>query len=138
MTTTQRGKALEKTIQELFKHYHSKGIFCMRVHEAPHHAEKAPFDFLVYHKSILYVFDTKECNADSINIKGNLKLHQIDAMANVWKNGGVGFFMIYFKQHQKLAKIDVKQVLDLIAKGDKSIHVDNCKEVKIDFLGELK
>lgn len=138
MTTTRRGKVLEKTITELFKRYESKGIFCMRVHEAPHHAEKAPFDFIVYRNGSLHAFDTKECAGDAVNIKGNLKLHQVDAMCTIWKNGGNGFFMIYFKNHNKLTFVPVKQVLDAIAINKKSIHVDECEETSIDFLGEYK
>ena len=136
-----RGKDLEKTILELFKHYKEKGIFCMRIHE--HRlgtgvvVEKSPFDFLVYHDGTVYGFDTKECAGDTVNIKTNFKTHQIEAMLEVMHNGGQGFFLIYFFKHTMLCKITADTVLELMKQGRKSVGPEDCQPTSLDILGAL-
>lgn len=132
-----RGKQLEKTITELFKHYREKGIFCIKLHEAPNHFEKSPFDFLIFYNKQMYAFDAKECAGSSINIKTNLKEHQIDAMNLIVHQRGQAFFLIYFNAHKKLTKLYVHELLKLIKEGHKSVHMDQCLECKLDILGVL-
>jgi penicillin-binding protein-related factor A (putative recombinase) len=137
-----KGKDLEKTILELFKHYEEKDIFCLRIHEhrvaSGMVVEKSPFDFLVYHDNIIYGFDTKECSGKTINIKTNMKLHQLEAMLQIDKNGGEGFFLVYFYLTKQLIKYDCKVVLQVMKENSKSLSPDDGEEVKLDFLGVLK
>lgn len=142
MTTFgNRGKALERTINELFKNYKANGIFCLRIQEARTSTgiiyEKSCFDYLVFHNNKLHAFDAKQINGSAINIKTNLKTHQIDALNIVHHNKGEAFFLIYFTTHKKLTKISIQEVLDIISKGEKSVHINQCTETKLDFLGVL-
>lgn len=133
-----RGKSLEKTVSILINQYKKLRIPAFRMHEAPHFQEKAPFDYLVYYKGIAYAFDAKECALDDINIKSNLKLHQIDNMMGILGQGGEGFFLIYFTNQKKLTRLPAEQVLLRIGKGEKSISYKDCEETPLDFLGVFK
>ena len=136
-----KGKDLELTILHLFKRYQAMNIFCIRLNERKistgQIVEKSPFDFLVYHDGIVYGFDAKECHDNYINIKGNLKLHQIEAMFQIEANQGHGFFLVYFFNFQKLIKFPAKEVFAAMQKEIKSLRPEDGTETKLDFLGVL-
>ena len=138
---SNRGKSLEKTVNELFKHYEQKNIFCMRVYEPRTSTgiiyDKSPFDFMVFYNKQIYAFDAKETHGNSINIKGNLKIHQIDALRIIQEQGGIAFFLIYFTDTKELKKISIENVIERIANNQKSIKREECISSKLDFLGVL-
>jgi len=136
---SNRGMSLEKMIEELFKHYEQKGIFCHKLIVKEVNGikvEKSPFDFIVYYNGILYAFDTKNCESKSISVN-NFKLHQIKALTDVNNQKGDAFFLVYFNSISQLEKIPVQEVKDLISSGHRSISPDERRKVKLDFLGVL-
>lgn len=143
MTTQHKskGKDLELTILHLFKRYQAKNIFCMRINERKistgQVVEKSPFDFIVYSNGIVYGFDTKETHQDTINIKTNFKLHQIQAMLQIEANQGHGFFLVYFFNTTQLIKFPAKDVFAAMQKEIKSLKPEDGYKTKLDFLGVL-
>ena len=132
-----RGRSLEYAIKQLFKSYESRGIFCQqnfpetlgdgtRIHN---HG----FDFQILYKGTFYAFDAKESNSPNWSLS-NAKLHQLKALTDVEKNGGIAFFMIYYKQERKLVKIYPEIVKKAIAEGRKSLKSSDGEETTINFL----
>lgn len=120
-----KGKKLERTINKLLKKYQEQGIFAIRLHEhriaSGAIVEKNPFDYIVYHNGTMYGFDAKETFDTAINIKSMLKPHQIDAMNEVRRNKGKGFFLVYFKTQKIVSILPVETVLKKITENKKSI-----------------
>ena len=136
-----RGKALEKTILELFKRYEQLGFHCQQNHpemiQGGKFVRNHGFDFQVFAKGQFYAFDAKNCKGETFSITTNCKKHQIKALFDVKRQGGEGFFLVYF-EGRGLNKLDVDEVIELLEKGVKSIEYNNGRKVGLDFLGEFK
>jgi len=131
-----RGMQLEKSVEELFKHYEQLGIFChkLEVKEVDGvRIKKSPFDFEVFYDGCLYAFDAKHCQQGNIGI-ANFKLHQIKALKDVKNQKGSGFFLVYYADIKQLEIIDVDDVIKLKGEGFKTIKPDPKRKTKLDFL----
>ena len=133
-----RGRSLEFAVKKLFESYESRGIFCQqnfpetlgdgtRIHN---HG----FDFQMLYKGTFYAFDAKECNSPNWSLS-NAKLHQVKALSDVAANGGISFFLVYFKLERKLVKMNIEVIKDALAQGKKSLKSDAGEETKINILG---
>ena len=141
MMPTGRGKSLEKSIRELFKRYTQLGIHCQR-----NYPERGPqgeylgkhgFDFQVFHAGKFYAFDAKECHGSLWNFTTNAKLHQIKALFDIERQGGNGFFMVYF-YNAGLNAISANHVVAWMAAGEHSVGFSESRKISLDFLGVLK
>ncbi len=131
------GKALEKTIMELFKHYELKNIHCQQNHPETiatgQRVRKHGFDFQVYYENIFYAFDAKHCEKKRFSLN-NCKTHQIKALYDIEVQGGQGFFLIYFLESKKLNRIPASDIIGFLEKGIKSIVFEKKYETKLDIL----
>jgi penicillin-binding protein-related factor A (putative recombinase) len=131
----RKGAVLEKSILKLFGVYQTLGIFCIQIHPRRltngQNTEKAPFDFLCFHKGRVVAFDTKECAAPRFPTAPN---HQIAALECINRNGGEGFFLVYFSSLKKLVKFKpmqcIKSVLPEEGELLKSIDILNVGDKK--------
>jgi penicillin-binding protein-related factor A (putative recombinase) len=109
-THANRGKQLEAAIREVFKHYAARGIHCHQNFPRQLHdgtiVEKGPFDFEVLYNGTLYAFDAKQCEATSWH-PDKRHLHQEKMLLEVTRQGGQGFYLVYFVPLRKLVRFDV-------------------------------
>jgi penicillin-binding protein-related factor A (putative recombinase) len=128
----RKGAELEKSVIKLFPHYEQRGVFCLQIHPRRLHdgknVEKAPFDFLMYHKEKLTCFDAKQCQKDRWP---GAPSHQIRALLDVKRNGGDGFFLVWFIAAGRLVRFTPEQAM-------KSCAPDDGERVSIDVLGILE
>ena len=134
-----KGKKLERTINELLKRYKKKGIFAIKIPEAKTtkgvFTQKSPFDYIIFYDSKLYAFDAKENKTSTINIKSMFKEHQIDALHKVWLQKGEAFFLVYFTTLKVLVRYDIEIVLKAITNNIKSLKPEDGEILKgLNFL----
>lgn len=133
-----RGRSLEYAVKKLFESYESRGIFCQqnfpetlgdgtRIHN---HG----FDFQILYKGTFYAFDAKESNSPNWSLS-NAKLHQLKALSDVERNGGIAFFMVYFKNEKELRKMTPQLITNAIQQGRKSLKMTDGEKININFLG---
>ena len=133
----RKGASLEKAVNKLFKHYRQKGAFCQQCNPRTLSdgtvVGKHGFDFFVFHANVLSAFDAKECQGSRWNLS-NAKTHQVDALLSISKNGGDGFFMVWFLKEKKLIKYTAEYILNC---NKKSLAPSDGTQIKLDFLGVL-
>ncbi len=131
------GKALEKTVLQLFKRYEQLNIHCQQ--NFPEQlmsglkVRKHGFDFQCFHKGIFVAFDAKHCQGDKFYLS-NCKMHQIKALKNIKNHGGEGFFLVYYAMQKKLNRLDVDMVMELLEQNIKYDTFDINKQTSIDIL----
>jgi len=133
----RKGASLERSVTKLFEHYKQKGIYCQQCHPRTlpdgKVVGKHGFDFFVLHDRLLTAFDAKECVGDRWSLK-NAKTHQTDALLSISRNGGDGFYMVWFFKYKQLIKFPAEYVLNC---GKKSLTPSDGEQIKLDFLGVL-
>jgi recombination protein U len=133
-----RGRSLEFAVKQLFKSYESRGIFCQqnfpetlgdgtRIHN---HG----FDFQILYKGTFYAFDAKESNTPKWSLS-NAKLHQVKALSDVAANGGISFFLVYFKKERRLVKMPINIVIKALEENKKTLSAEDGEDTKINILG---
>ena len=116
----RKGGHLEQQIGTVLKYLESLGIHghknnALRTQDGQYISGE-PFDFEVFgHKH--FVFDAKECEMRSWNLKSNAKLSQINAMKMCKNYGAEAFFLVYFIQEHKVIMFDVDIIIDAMSKG---------------------
>ena len=83
--------------------------------------QKSTVDYLGCVQGIPICFDAKECNLKSFPLK-NIHEHQLDFMKKLEEQNGVAFFIIYFKELDKIYYVPYKFIQekwDLAKKGGK-------------------
>jgi len=135
------GAALEKTVMVIFKHYEQRNIHCQQNFPEQlitgQKVRKHGFDFQILYQGKFIAFDAKHCNGPLFYLS-NCKAHQIKAMHDIEKNGGEGFFLVYYAEKSKLNKVPVNHIMDCLEKNYKSIMYNEEFDTKIDILGILK
>jgi penicillin-binding protein-related factor A (putative recombinase) len=133
-----RGKNLERAIKELFKSYESRGIHCQQNHPEQLFdgtlIHKHGFDFQIFYDGVFYAFDAKECQYKRWPLD-KAKPHQLKALLDVEKNGGVGFFLVHFTELNKLIKFYAKNVQKAIINEEYSLSPDQGELTTINLLG---
>lgn len=112
MTTyANRGRQLERAINELFKRYKALSIPCGQIFPRSLHdgtiTGKAPFDFWALYQGRMRAFDAKMCEQASWNVLTNAKVHQVKALTDIGAQGGEGFFLVLFVRSRQLVRFDV-------------------------------
>lgn len=139
MTTfANRGRNLEHAVKELFKEYQKIGIHCQQNHPEQLHdgtlVHKHGFDFQMFYKRKFYAFDCKECATKTWPLS-KATPHQLKALLDVQNNGGVGFFLVYFKFSKRLVKFHASTIQGAIAHNMKSVSPDMGEPTTINLLG---
>lgn len=132
-----RGKNLERAIRRLFESYTSRGIHCQQNHPEQLHdgtlVRRHGFDFQILYQGIFYAFDAKECARRSFPMD-KAKLHQLKAMLDVEKQGGTGFFLVYFTTSKQLVKFPASLVRDALAAGRTSLAPEQGIKTSLNLL----
>lgn len=132
-----RGKNLERAIRRLFESYVSRGIHCQQNHPEQLHdgtlVHRHGFDFQILYQGTFYAFDAKECASRSFPMD-KAKLHQLKAMLDVEKQGGTGFFLVYFTTSKQLVKFPVTLVRDALAAGRTSLAPEQGIKTSLNLL----
>lgn len=140
----RKGQLLESAVCKLFEFYKSKNIHCQQ--NSPKqtkdgkYVEKHGFDFQVFYADTFYAFDAKECHSRSISIT-QFKPHQIQALSDVYRQGGEAFFLVYYFVHGCFVRFDIKNVLARMERKQRSFLPDDGVVLpNLDFLelGEKK
>jgi len=139
MTTfANRGKGLEHAVRELFKQYEKLGIHCQQNHPEilpdGTYARGHGFDFQMLYKGTFYAFDCKECNIAKWPLD-KAKMHQLKALLDVEKQGGQGFFLVYFKQSGQLVKFHAGLIQHVLSMNNKSVSPELGEATTINLLG---
>lgn len=138
MTHANRGKQLERAINELFKRYKALSIPCGQIFPRQIHdgtiVDKAPFDFWVLHQGRMHAFDAKMCESSSWSVNTNAKLHQVKALTDISAHGGEGFFLVLFVNTRQLVRFTVPFAYPDL-KSLKPLHGEILKG--LDFLNVL-
>lgn len=120
----RRGYQFEIELNRLAQFINSRGGFMHKNHanrtEAGTWLEGEPFDYEILLKGKLYCFDAKECSARRWNLK-NAKLNQLNNLLLCEKNGAESFFLVWFKQINKIIKYDAELVKQALIDGKKSL-----------------
>ena len=87
--------------------------------------EGEPFDYEIFSKGRLYVFDAKECRGKSWNLKTNAKLSQLNNLCMLANHGADAFFLVYFWDAGKVVKFGADAVKDALCRGVKSLKADD-------------
>lgn len=62
--------------------------------------KKSTVDYIGAAQGLPICFDAKECNSDTFTLQ-NIHQHQVDFMTEFQKQGGIAFFLIYFKKTEE-------------------------------------
>ncbi len=131
------GKMFEKSILTLFKSYETRNIHCQQNFpeklQSGQTVRKHGFDFQCLYNNKFYAFDAKHCDKELFYLS-NCKIHQIKALLDIEKQGGEGFFFIYFAQKKKINKISAKTIAEYLEKGYTSIMFNDTFESNLNFL----
>lgn len=139
MTTfANRGRGLEHAVKELFKQYEKLGIHCQQNHPEQLHdgtlVRKHGFDFQIFHNGTFYAFDCKECAPKNWPLD-KAKPHQLKALLDVEKQGGQGFFLVYFKQSGQLVKFSARMIQCQLEMGHKTVSPEMGEATSMNLLG---
>lgn len=133
-----RGKSLEHAVKELFKQYEKLGIHCQQNHPEMlsdgTYVRNHGFDFQMLYRGTFYAFDTKECARANWPLD-KAKLHQLKAMLDVEAQGGIAFFLVYFKYQGKLVKFKASLIRDLLTNNIKSVSPEMGEATSMNLLG---
>lgn len=125
----QRGKYLERQLDCLLDALAARGV-----HGHKNRAyrtirgdfiEGEPFDYEIFSRGRLYVFDAKECRGKSWNLKTNAKLSQLNNLCMLANHGADAFFLVYFWDAGKVVKFGADAVKDALCRGVKSLKADD-------------
>lgn len=72
-------------------------------------AQKSTVDYYGVYKGRYISFEAKSTNTDKLPI-ANIKQHQHNHLLLIKKLGGLAFYIIYFKNHNKIFMIDVDKM----------------------------
>lgn len=111
-----RGSALEELVNRTNEYYLSKGLALIQKIPTPitpieidsksHHItlayfeKKSTVDYIGAAQGLPVCFDAKECNSESFSLQ-NIHEHQVEFMKEFQRQGGVSFFLIYFKKSEE-------------------------------------
>ncbi|MBQ8091368.1 MAG: Holliday junction resolvase RecU [Pyramidobacter sp.] len=128
----QRGKYLERQLDQVLE-----ALACGGVHGHKNHAHRTitgvflegePFDYEVFARGRLHVWDAKECHDGAWNLNTNAKPGQLNNLCMLEKHGADAFFLVYFHKSCKVVKFTAGQVKTAMAEGRKSLRVEDGEE----------
>lgn len=98
--------------------------------------KKSTVDYIGAAQGIPICFDAKECNAASFSLQ-NIHEHQVTFMQEFQKQGGIAFFLIYFKQSDQYYYLRLDELMAFWNRakegGRKSFRIE---ELNSDFFIE--
>ena len=81
--------------------------------------EKSTVDYIGLVQGYPICFDAKECASDRFSLQ-NIHSHQIQYMTEYEEQGGIAFFLIYFKKHNRFYYLTLREAhyyVDRIKEG---------------------
>ena len=120
----RRGFEFENELNRVSKYLNSKGIHMHKNHahrtESGLYLEGEPFDYEVISNGHFFCFDAKECASKRWNLS-NAKLHQLNNLLICAKNGAQAYFLVWFRESNKVVRFDAEVVRQALADGKKSL-----------------
>lgn len=93
--------------------------------------KRSTVDYVGLCQGIPLCFDAKETSQMSISL-ANFHEHQLEYMKDFKKQGGVSFFLVYFKREELFFLLQLELVLEAKKQasqgGRKSLSLEQCKE----------
>ena len=127
----RRGFEFENELNKVSKYLNSIGVHMHKNHakrtESGIYLEGEPFDYEVISHGTIHCFDAKECSSTAWSLK-NAKLSQLNAMLMCQKNGAQAYFLVYFKEQNKIIRFDVDVIKAALIAGKKSIKPEEGQE----------
>ncbi len=80
--------------------------------------EKSTVDYVGVTQGIPICFDAKECASDRFSLQ-NIHTHQIQYMTEFEQQGGISFFIIYFKKYEKYYYLTLREAHYHVDRMDK-------------------
>ncbi len=126
----RRGFQFENELNRLAKFLNSSGV-----HMHKNHAHRSidgtfiegePFDYEIIVNGVIHCFDAKECSAKTWSLT-NAKLNQLNNMLVCQKNGAQAYFLVWFKQVNKLIRFDADMIQQALICGKKSLRPEEGK-----------
>ena len=126
----RRGFEFENELNRVSKYLNSKGVHMHKNHahrtESGIYLEGEPFDYEVVSGGTLHCFDAKECSAKSWSLS-NAKLTQLNNLLACQKNGAQAYFLVWFRNVNKIVRFDVELVKQALIDGKKSLKPEEGK-----------
>lgn len=127
-----RGSMLEDTLRvtnELFREKNlaliqkiPTPITPIKIDQATRHItlayfeEKSTVDYIGVVQGVPLCFDAKECAGNRFSLQ-NLHAHQLQYMTEFEEQGGIAFFLIYFKQFDTYYYLSLKEAQEYVEKS---------------------
>ncbi len=121
-----RGSALEEMINKTNEKYHEMGLALIQKIPTPitpinidkstrqitlaYFDQKSTVDYIGAVQGIPVCFDAKECATDTFALQ-NIHDHQVRFMEDFEKQGGISFFLIYFKEREEFYYLPLEMLL---------------------------
>lgn len=116
-------------MNRVLKHLNNIGIHGHKNHanrtQDGTYIEGEPFDYEVISQGKTYCFDTKECHADSWNLKTNAKISQIKNLYDAAQNGAESFFLVWFATSNKIITFNIYKVREALEQGVSSLKAED-------------
>ena len=120
----RRGFQFEIELNRVSKYLNSIGVHMHKNHarrtESGLYLEGEPFDYEVIANGVIHCFDAKECMAKSWNLK-NAKLSQLNNLLVCQKNGAQAYFLVWFRNENKIIRFDVNVIKQALIDDKKSL-----------------
>ena len=120
----RRGFEFENELNRLSKYLNAKGIHMHTNQpdrtESGLYLEGEPFDYEVVSGGKLHCFDAKECAGNRWSLS-NAKLNQLNNLLVCQKNGAQAYFLVWFRNVNKIIRFDADYVKQALIEGKKSL-----------------
>lgn len=127
----RRGHEFEAELNRVSKYLNANGIHMHKNHarrtEQGVYLEGEPFDYEVISGGVIHCFDAKECSGTRWNLS-NAKLNQLNNLLVCQKNGAQAYFLVWYRNVNKIIRFDVDLVKQKLAEGKKSLIPEEGKK----------
>ena len=126
----RRGFEFENELNRVSKYLNSQGVHMHKNHarrtEQGIYLEGEPFDYEVISHGVIHCFDAKECSGKSWSL-ANAKLSQLNNLLACQKNGAQAYFLVWFKEVNKIVRFDADFIKEALINGRKSLKPEEGK-----------
>ena len=120
----RRGFEFEIELNRVAKYLASQGVHMHKNHahrtQSGLYLEGEPFDYEVISNGVIHCFDAKECASKSWNLS-NAKVNQLNNLLICQKNGAQAYFLVWFREVNKIVRFDADIVKAALVQGKKSL-----------------
>lgn len=120
----RKGFEFENELNRVSKYLNSVGVHMHKNHanrtNEGVYLEGEPFDYEVISKGKIHCFDAKECATARWSLS-NAKLSQVNNLVACARNGAQAYFLVWFKETNKIIRFDAELVKSALINGKKSL-----------------